>query len=312
VRPDAAGGAVEVFVADRGAGRVVQIDSDKPGSSAEAISGFPVGAASTGSAPCAPGVQSLIFLDHARLVAAGGDANGKPLLRLYDLTESDGVLKADEFKQDIASPGDNEQGNKADSNVCLHNVARTRSNDRVADMLVMAASTDRGPNELLKVPVRANTLGDAVAFKFDKNEEVLAGTAGGIAISNDGYIVTANYSELKSVSTSELQFVSPIDGRVVLAMGIKLPRIVALAYHPTGRNLYAASFGGSDGRGGIYRIDDATEPGKPAAVAVIVADLARPTALSFGADGALYVTTLGRESNGNADSGALTKLTGEL
>jgi hypothetical protein len=179
-------------------------------------------------------------------------------------------------------------------------------------MLVIAVSTSRGADELLKVPVRANTLGDAVAFKFDSNQKAMASTAGGVAISNEGYIVTANYSELKSASTSSLQFVSPIDGRVVLATEVKLPRVVALAYHPTSGNLYAASLDGSSNPGGIYRIDDATEPGKPAAVAVKVADAARPTALSFGTDGTLYVTTLGSDAGGKFESGKLLKLIGEL
>jgi hypothetical protein len=95
-------------------------------------------------------------------------------------------------------------------------------------------------------------------------------------------------------------------------MEIDLPRVVALVYHPTSHNLYAASLAGSNEPGGIYRIDDATETGKPAAKAVKIANPARPTAMTFGPDGALYVTTLGDEDNEASDNGSLLKITGDL
>lgn len=310
VRPIAANGAVEVFVADRGAGRVVQADGSNPNASVEpVIVDFPVANASAGGTPCAPGVQSIFFLDPARLVAAGGDERAKPLLRLYDLTDADGVLKADEFKQDFDFAV---EGGKSDSPpLCFHDLARTKSNDRVADMLVMAASTERGPSEMWKVPVRANTLGEVSAFKMRK-QDINLSTAGGIAVGNGGFIVIANRAEPNTNRSSNLKYINPIDGHAMLAIEVKLPRIVALAYHPVSHNLYAASLASSDWPGGIYRIDDATEPGKPAASATKIADTARPMALAFGPDGALYVTTLGGEGSGKNDGGALLKITGEL
>jgi hypothetical protein len=274
----------------------------------EVIFGFPTNAASNGAAPCAPGVQSLFFLDHLRLVAAGGDEKNKPLLRLYDLTDTDVTLKADEFKQDLELPV---SGDKPDLTWCLHDFARTQPNDRVADMLVFSASTDRGSAGLWKAPVRANTLGEAAALKVAKDDASI-GAAGGVAVGSDGYIVTARRSEPQSAASSRLQYMNPIDGRLVLSMEVKLPRIVGLAYHPTSRNLYAASLGVSGGEGGVFRIDDATEPAKPAATAVKIAGASRPTALSFGPDGSLFVTTFGDGNNDKSASGKLLRFTGEL
>jgi hypothetical protein len=76
--------------------------------------------------------------------------------------------------------------------------------------------------------------------------------------------------------------------------------------------LYAANFSATNDRGGVYRIDDAGESGKPACRAVKVAEAARPTALAFAPDGTLYVVVLGGDDNKDKDSGALLKITGEL
>jgi hypothetical protein len=311
VRPDVGVGAYEVFVAERGAGRVVLAEVGKSGNAIEVVTGFPVVAGSNEASPCAPGVQSLYFLDRSRLVAAGSDEDGRPLMRLYDLAESGNALKADAFKQDLELANEGDKGEQSGSRLCLHDLARTKPNDRVADILVMAASTDRGAAGLWKVPVRANTLGEPTEFR-PANPKNKIGAVGGVAVGDDGYIATASGSGSQNEATSRLHYVNPIDGRHVLEMDIKLPRIVALAYHPTSHNLYAAGLGGSDGAGGIFRVDDATEPGAPAATAVKVADVSRPTAMAFGPDGALFVTTLGDDSNLKPGAGELLRLTGEL
>jgi hypothetical protein len=309
VRPDLAGAPYEIFVADRGAGRVVQVGGGSSPASLDAITGFPVGAASSGGALCAPGVQSLFFLDHARLVAAGGEENGKPFLRLYDLAESDSVLKADDHKQDLDFTSD--AANPKAPMLCFHDLTRTQPNDRVSDMLIMAASEENGASALWKVPVRANTLGDAAAFKVAKEfGKVVA--VGGLTTGNDGYIVIACRSASTSDSASSLKFINPINGRVALAVDTELPRVAAVSYCPTNRNLYAVSFSSIDEGGGVYRIDDAGEPGKPAGKATKIAAADRPTALTFGPDGALYVSVLGTDEQNGKEVGVLLKISGEL
>jgi hypothetical protein len=100
-----------------------------------------------------------------------------------------------------------------------------------------------------------------------------------------------------------LVFLNPLDGKVELELGSDLSSICGLAYNPTGGNLYAASFDG-----GIYRIDDASEPGKPACRTVKITEVSRPTGLAFAPDAALFVTTLGTGDN----DGTLQFVTGDL
>jgi hypothetical protein len=309
VRPDGAGGPTEVFVAERGAGRVVQVHGDKSGAAVEAIVGFPVDAASSGREPCARGVRTLFFLDHARLVAAGGNHDDRPLLRLYDFTESELPFQADQHKQNLELPIESDKSSSTPR--CFHDLARTQANDRVADLLVAAATIERGKSVLCRVPVRANTLGEAGSLENAK-EEVANGAVGGIAVGHDGYVVVAYRPDSEVDAGSQLKYVNPITGRATLTIDVKLPHITALAFHPTSRSLYAANLSAAIDGGGVYRIDDAGDPGKPAASAVKVAEAMRPTALAFAPDGALYVTALGSNDNGNKDSGALLKITGEL
>ena len=80
---------------------------------------------------------------------------------------------------------------------------------------------------------------------------------------------------------------------------------------PKSGNLYVANLPSDDiGRAGVYRMDDAGEPGAPACVAVKIAEVERPTALAFGADGTLYVTSLRDSTSNDSDDGSLLKLIG--
>ena len=91
-------------------------------------------------------------------------------------------------------------------------------------------------------------------------------------------------------------------------MPLELGAVVGLAYSSITGRLYAADFGRGEAPGGIYRIDDDSQPGQPACRVVKIADIPRPTALAFAPDGTLYVTTFGDADN----SGTLTALTGNL
>lgn len=75
VRPDGSGESYEVFVAESGAGRVFKILSSKPEKRVDVVSGFSTKPASDDSLTTA-GAHSLHFLDHMRLVIAGGDEDG--------------------------------------------------------------------------------------------------------------------------------------------------------------------------------------------------------------------------------------------
>ena len=68
IRPEG-GQATEIFVADRGAGRIFECAS-RPDSAEDMVTGFPTSQSSSDKSSVV-GMQSLYFLDHMRLAAAG-------------------------------------------------------------------------------------------------------------------------------------------------------------------------------------------------------------------------------------------------
>ena len=308
IRPDSGGAPSEVFVVDRGLGRVLKVSDAKSGTGIEVIAGFPARPAKDNSST-SPGIQSLLFLDHTRMVIAGSNDARIPFLRLYDLSDVEEALTADAPKQNIELPADD--GNAGDGHRSFHDLARTLPNDQVSDALIVATSDESGAGKLWRAPVRANTLGKIAAFKTGKSNNDDA-AIGGIAIANPGYIVVAFEPKHDSERASELKFLDPVDGHTALHVSIDAQRIVGLAYSPKTGNLYAASIPTDGKPSGIFRLDDVGKPGKPACKAVRVAEVSQPTALAFTPEGVLYVTSLGETANKNGNNGTLLKLTGDL
>jgi hypothetical protein len=306
IRPDGSGESYEVFVAESGAGRVVKIFGDKPEKRIDVVSGFSTKPANEESALTA-GVHSLHFLDHMRLVVAGGDDDGAPFVRLYELVEPESPLTADQHKHEANVP----EAGKA-PNFGAHmfrSIARTQPNDRVGDFLLVAAPTDSEAAQLVYVPVRSGALGDVVPTGLKNLDKVFQ--IGGIAVGKIGYVIISTNAPGDPSQPSQLLFFNPLDRRIVMQLPTDLRRIVALAYSPKSGNLFAAnSPTAADGRAGIYRVDANNQQGASACTSVKIADVGNPTAIAFAPDGALYVTASGDSNNKNA--GVLLKLTGDL
>jgi hypothetical protein len=306
IRPDGSGEPYEVFVAESGAGRVVKIRSDKPEKRIDVVSGFSTKPANDDNLS-SPGAHSLHFLDHMRLVVAGGNDDGAPFVKFYELPEPESPLTADQHKQEANVP---ETGKEPsfDAHV-FGSIARTRLNDHVGDFLLVAARSNGPSTGLVYVPVRSGTLGDAVPARLKNVEGGFQ--IGGIAVGSNGYVVVAMNALGDSPQPSNLAFFSPLDRRIVMQLSTDLQRIVALAYSPKSGNLFVANSATTgEGRSGIYRIDRVVRPKAAACSAVKIADVHSPTALAFAPDGALYVTASG--GTGGMNAGALLKLTGDL
>jgi hypothetical protein len=306
VRPEGSSEAYEVFVAESGAGRVVKILSGKPEKRIDVLAGFSTKATGDDN-PSSPGVHSLEFLDHMRLVATGGDEDGSPFVRLYELPEPASPLAADQHKHEANLPETGKEPNFMGH--VFRGIARTQPNDRVGDFLLLSAPNDGQPTGLVYVPVRSGALGDAVPARLKNTGDEFQ--IGAIAVGSNGYAVVAANERGDSTQPSRLSFFSPLDRRIVLQVPTELKRIVAIAYSPKSGNLFVANSPTTEnGAAGIYRIDRVTRPEAATCKAVKIADVRHPTAIAFAPDGALYVTASGEPKDKN--SGTLLKLTGNL
>jgi DNA-binding beta-propeller fold protein YncE len=306
VRPDGSSESYEIFVAESGSGRVFKFIIGKPEKRIDVVSGFSTKSADKDN-PTAAGAHSLQFLDHMRLVVAGGDDDGTPFVRLYELPEPESPLSSDQHKHEANVPETGKEPN-FDAHV-FRSIARTQANDRVGDFLLVAAPAESKSSGLVYVPIRSGTLGDAVPAHVKDAEGEFQ--IGGIAVGSNGYATMATNALGRSEQPSRLAYFNPLDRRIVMQLPTELSRIIALAYSSKSGNLFVVNAPtNDDGRAGIYRIDGVNQSGTSACTAAKIAEVRGPTALAFGPDGSLYVTATGDPKG--KDAGALLKLTGDL
>lgn len=281
VRPGGTADRYEVFIAESGAGRVIRWATHAPDASVDVITGFPAEANFDRFEPRGP--VALWFLDPGMLVVGMSGASNNDLVRSYELPDDDQILSAD---ADNDSDSARERTNGA---TCLA-ITRSRANEFVTDALLLAVHSGN-EGSLLKARVQAGIVGKP--RPFDASESFALPTA--VTTSPAGRIVVGD-------RTGGLTFYNPIDGKVELHFATELKQLTSLAYSPTSGSLYAADF-----VKGIHRIDDASEPGKPACNPVRIAEMTQASSLAFAPDGAMYLVTFG-----GGDNGTLQVITGDL
>jgi DNA-binding beta-propeller fold protein YncE len=303
IRPGGTPERYEVFVADAGARRIVKISSNEPNRSADVITGFPAAASTAGGRDRTGNPFCLLFLDEKHLIA--GLAGTPPDVRLYKLSEAAATITADAAKQ-LLTPQPTDGDSEPPHGSCA-GLARTRANEFVADMLLLALRDGDGLNGVWKVPVRAGMLDTMTPLETKPAASVSVPTA--LAVSEQGYLLIA--ADDSSSPKTRLVFINPTNGQSVLQLQTELREIAGLAYSPKSGNLYAlAKAIGNESEQGLFRIDDASMLGQPGVKELKLADIPRPTSLAFAPDGALYITSLGED--GNEGQGALLKITAEL
>jgi hypothetical protein len=302
IRPGGAPERYEVFVADSGARRAIKISSNAPNRSTDVIAGFPAASAPGNRRPMG-NPFGLLFVDEKHLVV--GVAGAPPELRLYELTDAGAPLTANAAKQRVTPEPLGEESKVVYGEPI--GLARTRSNDFVPDML-MAAIRGSG---VAKVPVRANVLGEMSRLESMPSFRPTAfflSSPTALAISEQGYLLAVDDGS-RSIR-NRFMFLNPTNGQVVLGFDPGLTDVSGAAYSPKSGNLYALGTAYGEDEEGLFRLDDARKPGEQQISVTKVADIEQATALAFGPDGALYVTTLGDKTKD--DDGALLKVTGDL
>jgi hypothetical protein len=303
IRPGDSPERYEIFVADSGAQRVIRLWSNEPEKSVDVVTGFAPG--TLGGRPLRVGPIALLFLDRNQLVVGSSGDEGHALVRLYELTDPAAELVADQAKQKVEFPA--ESG--ADH---IYALTRTRANERVPDAIILTSFRKDRSGQLRKIPIRAGMLGEMQPFGAAK-DSADANQPAAVGLAESTFLVAGQTGALDESRDSRLVFYNPIDGAESMDLPVELYDVVGLAYSPRSGNLYAADIAWmAPDQGGVYRIDDASEPGQRRCAAVKVADVARPSALAFGPDGALFVAAFGQPSDSGSNTGVLLKLTGEL
>lgn len=269
-RPGGTADRYDVFIAETGAGRVVRWSTSAPDQAATVIEGFDRNKEFDRFEPQGP--VALWFLDPGMLVVGTAAARTDDVLRNYELPEEGETLAAGDAASSARSGGDNA--------VCL-SITRSRANEFVTDALLLATRDAKG-GRLMKARIQAGIVGKMRPFlQTEADAQPMA-----VATSPAGRIVVAD-------AAGGLTFYNPIDGDAELRLTTGLKQIAGLAYSPTTNSLYAVDFSQ-----GLYRIDDASEPGRPACKAVQIAATKDASALAFAPDGSLYVVTFGDGENG--------------
>lgn len=303
IRPGGAGEPYEVFVAESGAQRIVKMRSDRPNQKANAIQGFDA-AANDGDPLRSGSPLGLLFLDREHLVVGG--SGSLPYVGLFEIGDANQPLSADQMKQRVALPVPPDVSELPYGG--CYAFSRTRPNDLVPDMLLVAVVGDGRVSDIWKIRVRAGTMADMNRFGATIDDD--AGTVpAAVAVSEQGFVLAARNGAKRD---SLLTFQNPISGAAVMRLPTELHKIVGLAYSTRSPNLYALDQSTAlPNDAGLFRMEDAGEAGRPALKAVRIQTIRKPTALAFGPDGALYVTAW-NDADGRADQGVLLRITGDL
>jgi hypothetical protein len=302
IRPSESAERYEVFVVERGAGRIVRVASDAAKSTAaDVITGFSPAELGDDGLPAGP--VGLLFLDRRRLVIGIRSADSASV-RLYELPDDAVSLQSDAAQQEVIAKSDRETPNH------VYAIGRTHANETVRDALVLTHFDNGQSGDLRTITLRADTLAESAPFV--ESIDSANGSPAAIAVGDGGYVVVGWLGGLEKPRDSRLVFYNPANGRQLMERTTDLYDILGLAYSPRTGNLYAADAAWMDVQsGGVFRIDAAKDRRTDKCDVVKIADIIRPSALTFGPDGALYVTAFGELQDESA-SGILVKISGDL
>ena len=309
------------FISDSAGLRIIMLDPAKPGESTDVITGFPE--SEYGKGPVyKSGPLGLVFLDKNTLVVGGGGlADGEEILRVYKLPEDGKPITADKMDSSVGPvvKSDDAENGSLTGEGNLYGVAVSHDGKAV----FITSNGDDTKGWVLKAEIKD---GKAVNLKPYIATKVVTQVDAPVGVTmhpSKPYVVVGQMGEINKPGDSLLTMYSTESangllpgGKIPLNMETGLFDITALAYCPCkGKDvhLYAADFAWMDAsKGGIYRLDatEDKEAGENGVNSVLVTALDKPTAMVFGVDGALYVTTFGTAKEGSDEKpGKVVKIT---
>lgn len=289
-------GTGHVFVADSAAGRVVRVVD---GQVEEVITGS--AGDIYGKGPKYDiGPLGLAFLNKDQLVVAdGGYADGEENLRVFTLPER-GQSAIDYADCTLIGPITGSEEIKPEGN--LYGVAVTK------EAIFTTCNGDDTKGWVSRSLINGTKF-EALERFIATKELVNVDAPVAITVSPRGEVVVGQMGEISVGNDSLLSFYNANDGKLLMNKETGLHDITGLAYSPKG-HLYATDFAWSAlEEGGLFRLDREIIEGEQQISPVKITGLDKPTALTFGKDGELYITVIGPVDEGaQVGDGQLLKL----
>ena len=281
----------EIMVSDTGRGRVIQVDRE---STREVIVELPIEEFKLDRG-IVIGPTSLMFRGrHILLVGSSGQEDGADSISVFDLQKfGRTALKPEAAEKTLTLEASDEGPAEGD----FLAMAMTRTG-----LFVNNFGTSK-PGWVFTADL---VLNDVVNFrrfiptnKIAEKKTEMTSTPGGIAVSHEGHLAVAQMGSRDQPEDSKLTFYSPA-GELLDVFPTGLNDIVALAYGPKSKRLFALDFNWQNPRrGGLYKL--VAVDSKLGCEAELVTRLERPTSMAFDPSGNLYITVCGLfESSGNS------------
>ncbi len=268
----------EIFVSDTGRGRIIHVTRD---SINEIVSEFPMEEFELDRGLIL-GPMALGFRGRNRLiVGTGGGQDGEDSISVYDIENvENGTLKAKDFEYQKILDADGDQ--PAEGN--FFNMVRSKYS------LFVSCNGDKKKGWIASSQLLVNDMGDLKRL-IPTNEKAGVPSPGGICISPEKHLVIAQMGTRDTPGDSILTFYSE-GGELLDKFPTGLSDIVAMAYGPRKKRLYALDFNWAEPKkGGLYKL--VAVDSQEGCTAELVTYLDRPTAMAFDKNGNLYVTVCG-------------------
>ena len=281
-----------IFIADRaGVHRVYRVEGEEQRRRRQQvveITGFPGDI--YGKGPMYDiGPLGLAFLDDEHLIVGDGSQQDvDEVVLIYDIADEPPTepQQMGDAEYTLGPLGPNDM-NQAEGNYYAVAVAggaifATANGDDTKGWIVKSVLSDGKPGELER----------GIATK----EAVNVDAPVAITTNKEGNLVVGQMGEITLPGDSLLSIYNPESGELLHNWETGLNDITGLAYSPTTGKLYATDFAWLDTtQGGLFELtvtDDAIETRK-------VAELDKPTAIAFDAQGNAYVAVIGTAEEGS-------------